>query len=147
MSESIHADMTSRDPRRVHSAMWAIVRLRDVAELDALASALPEIERATAGLQLGGMFHSNDETLRFALRKLEHHRDGDGCLCRLYPELLSFDPEQEVEAGHVRIVERRYVDDKWLASYRCTCALCGAAFEVEYGEQHASWWRWTAVDD
>ena len=124
------ADLTSRDPERVIRAMWAVVALRDAAELDALAAALPEIEQATAGLELGGMFYSNDDTLAFALRKLRHHRDREGCLCALYPGLLLFDPEREAEAGHVRPLDA----DRW------ACTVCGARFHVEYGEMHWSWW-------
>lgn len=147
MSGSILADITSRDPQRVVGAMWALVGLRDAADLDALVAALPEIERATAGLELGGMFYSNNETLAFALRKLRYHRDRAGCLCGLYPGHLLFDPKKEAEDGNVRIVETRYVDDKLLDSYRCECALCGAAFRVQYGEQHWSWWEWTPIGD
>lgn len=145
MSSPILADLTSRDSQRVIGAMWAVVRLRDPEELDALAAAVPEIERETAGLELGGMFYSNDETLAFALRKLRYHRDRAGCLCRLYPEHLLYDPEKEAGAGNVRILETRYVDEKWLDSYRCECALCGEIFHVQYGEQHWSWWKWTPV--
>ena len=144
MSAALLADLTSRDPQRVIGAMWAVVRLRDPAGLDALAVALPEIEQATAGLELGGMVHSNADTLAFALRKLRHHRDRLGCLCALYPEHLLFDPEKEAAAGHVRILETRYVQDRWLDAFRCRCTACGATFHVQYGEGHASWWQWTA---
>ena len=144
MSRAILADISSRDRTRVHGAVWALVRLRDTAELDALAAALPEIERATAGLELGGIVYSNNATLEFALRRLRYHRDRAGCLCKLYPELVLYDPEVEAEAGHVRILETRYVDE-WLDSHRCECVECGQAFHVKYGEGHAPWWEWTAV--
>ena len=134
------ADLTSRDPARVHSAMWAVIKLRDPEQLDALAAALPEIERATAGLELGGIVYSNDRSLAFALRKLRYHRDREGCLCALYPELLQFDPEQEAEAGNVRIVETGR--ETWL----CECRVCAARFRVQYGEAHASWWEWTRLE-
>ena len=137
------ADLTSREPDRVHSAMWAVIALRDEAQLDALAAALPEIEQATAGLELGGIVYSNNRTLAFALRKLRYHRDREGCLCALYPELILFDPEKEAEAGHVRILQTTYIDGKWLDAYRCECTACGALFRVKYGEAHASWWEWS----
>lgn len=142
MTRAVLADITSRDPQRVIAAMWTIVASRDPAALDALAAALPEIERATKGLELGGIFYSNDETLAFALGKLRYHRDGAGCLCGLYPGHLLYDPEKEAAAGNVRILETRHVDEKWLDSYGCQCTACGALFEVKYGEQHASWWEW-----
>jgi hypothetical protein len=139
VSGSILADITSRDTGRVYAAMWALVRLRDEAELDALAAALPEIEQATAGLDLGGMVYSNNDTLAFALRRLRYHRDRLGCLCALYPDLLLYDPEREAAAGNVRIIETG--PETW----RCECTHCGAAFAVQYGEAHASWWKWTPV--
>lgn len=129
------ADLTSRDPERVIRAMWAVIALRDAAQLDALAAALPEIEQATVGLALGGLFYSNDATLAFALRKLRHHRDREGCLCELYPEHLLFDPEKEAEAGNVRPAGL----DRW------ECTACGARYDVEYGEAHWSWWQWRPV--
>jgi len=132
---TVLADLTSRDPLRIHPAMWAVIASRDEGWLDELAAALPEIERATAGLSLGGMFYSNDATLAFALRKLRYHRDREGCLCALYPELLLFDPEKEAGAGHVRPDG----EDHW------ACTACGARFHVEYGEAHWSWWKWTPM--
>ena len=131
---TILADLTSGDPTRIHAGMWAVVKLRDPVELDRLAAAAPEIERATAGVELGGIVYSNRSTLEFALRKLAYHRDRAGCLCRLYPEIPGYDPEKEAEAGNVRILETR-----------CECVLCGTAFEVQDGEAHASWWEWSVA--
>ncbi len=119
--------------------MWALIRLWDEAELDALATALPEIEQATAGLALGGMIYSNNDTLAFALRRLRYHRDRIGCLCALYPDLLLYDPEKEAAAGNVSVVETGR------ETWRCECTRCGAVFTVQYGEAHASWWKWTQV--
>jgi hypothetical protein len=138
-SGSILAGITSRDTGKVYAAMWALVRLRDEAALDALAAMLPEIEHATAGLDLGGMFYSNNETLAFALRRLRYHRDRTGCLCALYPEFLLYDPEKEAEAGNVSAVETGR------ESWRCECTRCEAIFTVQHGEAHASWWKWTPV--
>jgi hypothetical protein len=139
MSASILADLTSRDAARVYGATWALVRLRDEAELDALGAMLPEIVDATADLDLGGIFYSNNETLAFALRRLRYHRDRTGCLCALYPEFLLYDPEKEAEAGNVSAVETE------LGTWRCECTECGALFTVQYGEAHASWWQWTPI--
>ena len=130
---TILADLTSGDTRRIHAATWAVIKLRDPVELDRLAAAVPEIERATANMDLGGIIYSNRRSLEFALRKLAYHRDRVGCLCRLYPEILGYDPEKEAEAGNVRIRD----------TGRCECVVCGTVFEVEYGEAHASWWEWS----
>src|SRR5687767_634081 len=139
MSESILADITSRDQARIHASMWAIIKLRDGAQLDALAAALPEMEQATAGLELGGMFYSNNASLQFAFRKLRYHRDHAGCLCALYLAWDLYDPEPEAEAGNVRLDVTG--DETW----RAECTSCGALFHVQYGEMHASWWHWTTA--
>jgi hypothetical protein len=141
MSGLLLADITSRETGRVYAAMWALVKLRDEAELDALAAALPEIERATANLDLRGIVYSNNATLAFALRRLRYHRDRAGCLCALYPDFLLYDPETEAEAGNVSIVETGR------ETWRCECTNCGAVFKVQYGEAHASWWDWTPVGE
>ena len=143
MSGQLLADLTSQETSRVYGAMWQLVKLRDKAELDALAAALPQIEQATAGLDLGGMIYSNNQTLEFALRRLRYYRDGEGCLCGLYPDLPLYDVEKEADAGNVRILATRYIDNKWLDSWDCECTECGQRFSVKYGEGHASWWEWT----
>ena len=86
------------------------------------------------------MLVSNRRTLEFALRRLRHHRDGEGCPCALYEEFLFYDPEREAAAGHVRAAETD------LGRWRCECTLCGRAFAVEYGEMHSSWWQWTPLE-
>ncbi len=110
-------DFTSADPHRIWSASCAVAKLRDVEELDHLAQNLPLIRRKTSGIKLGGLFVPNAEHLRFALRKLRYHRDRRGCLCRLYPECLFFNPEEEAAAGNVRIEDTTYADGKWVDFY------------------------------
>lgn len=113
-----------------------MIKLRDHAELDDLVAAMPEIKAATEGVDLGGMIRDNNAYLAFALYKLAYHRDRDGCMCRLYPKLLYYDPELEAQAGNVHS----------LAHGRWACTVCGGAFDVKYGEDHASWWEWTPSD-
>ena len=138
-------DLTSGDTHRVYTAAWAIIRLRDADELDALAAALPEIRRSTEGLELGGIVVSNNAMLAFALRKLEYHRDRAGCLCRLYTQFLYYDPEKEGEAENVRVIDVVLIEDKWVDHYVCECTQCGAGFHVKEGEQHTTWWEWHRV--
>ena len=138
-------DFISADPHRIWSASCAVAKLRDVEELDRLAQSLAEIRRKTTGVKLGGMFVPNAEHLRFALRKLAYHRDKKGCLCRLYPERLFFNPEEEAAAGNVRIEGTTYVDGKWVDFYTCVCTLCGACYRVEERESHYMWWGWKAL--
>ncbi len=134
-------DFLSADPHRVWSASSAVAKLRDPQELDHLARHLTKIWCKTRGIKLGGMFFPNAEHLRFALHKLRYHRDRRGCLCRLYPERLFYNPEEEA-AGNVRIEDTTYIDGKWVDFYTCVCTLCGARYRVEEREGHYMWWGW-----
>ena len=79
------------------------------------------------------------------LRKLKYHRDRVGCLCRLYPEYLMYDPQKEAAAGNVRIEDTIYQDGKWVDAYLCVCTACGTRYRVEEREYHYTWWGWKAV--
>lgn len=78
------------------------------------------------------------------MRKLEYHRDKVGCLCRLYPQHLSYDPRKEATAGNVRIEETLYLDGNWVDGSVCACTVCGARYRVEEREYHYPWWGWHA---
>jgi len=135
-------DILSGDASRVWSSACAIAKLRDAVELDALASIVEEITSSTRRLELGGALIPNDKHLQFALRKLRYYRDRAGCLCRLYPEYLMFDPKGEQAAGNVRIDEITYLDGNWIDFYQCSCSVCGSVFKVEEREYHYTWWGW-----
>jgi uncharacterized membrane protein len=105
-------DITSGDATRVWSSSCGIIRLRDTAELDRLAANLPKVLRSTKDLELGGAFFPNAAHLEFALRKLEYYKSHAGCLCRLYPEYLMYNPQEEAKAGHVRVDGITYLDDQ-----------------------------------
>lgn len=136
-------DITSGDAQRIWSGAIAIARLRDPAQLDELSRQLPAIKGATEGVALGGAVFPNKGHLKFAIAKLEFWAANAGCLCALYPSYLFFNPEQEQEAGHVRILSSTIDRDAWSIAYSCGCALCGTHFDVERGEYHYSWWRWS----
>lgn len=138
-------DMLSRDPHRVWSAAGAVIRLRDSAALDVLAVHSDDMRRATGTLALGGAVFPNAEHLRFALRKLEFHRDRQGCLCALYPEYLMYSPHREEQDGHVRIDAVTTPQDAWGADLACTCRHCGSRFHVQERESHYTWWGWKAL--
>ena len=63
-------------------------------------------------------------------------------LCRLYPERLFFNSEQEAAAGNVGIEGTTYVDGKWVDFYTCACTLCGTRYRVDERESHYTWWGW-----
>lgn len=135
-------DFTSGDPHRIWSASGAVAKLRDAEELDRLARNFALIWCKTRGIKLGGMFVPNAEHLRFALRKLRYHRDRRGCLCRLYPEYLFFNPDDEAAAGNVCIESTTYVEGRWVDRYTCVCTACGTRYRVEERESHYLWWGW-----
>lgn len=136
------ADITSGDATRVWSSSCAIIKLRDSVELDDLASHLPLISMKTKVVELGGALFPNSEHLKFTLRKLEYHRARSGCMCRLYPEYLLFNPEDEEKAGHIQIIAVTYIDERWVDAYTCRFTECGAAYRVEEREYHYTWWDW-----
>lgn len=136
-------DLTSGDPTRVWSGTCAVVTLRDADALDALSDHLGDIKRATTGVDLGGALYPNSERLDFAVRKLEYHRDRAGCLCRLYPEYLMYDPRKEEAAGNVQIEAMSHAD--WAGEYTCRCTVCGTRYAVEEREYHYTWWGWSVA--
>ncbi|CAQ01823.1 hypothetical protein ACR8AL_07790 [Clavibacter sepedonicus] len=134
-------DLLSADPHRIWQASREIIGTRDTALLDALRTALPAILRATAGVELGGMMRPDRDALDHALRKVRDHRSW-WCWCDDHPRLPSFDPTREEERGHARVLRRDRA--AWPVTYECGCVVCGRRFDVEEGEHHALWWRWTA---
>jgi hypothetical protein len=136
-------DITSGDAHRIWSSSSAIIHTRDAESLDQLSAHLPEIRAKTAGIELGGALFPNKKYHEFALRKLEYYRNKSGCLCRLYPEYLMYDPKKEQSAGNVRIVDTSYSEGNWIDAYTCECTLCGTGFRVEEREYHYTWWGWT----
>ncbi len=135
-------DITSRDPHRIWSGSWGIIKLRDTRELDVLVAHLNEIKRETRGIELGGMLFSNDRALKFALAKLKYVKNRTGCLCALYLLFDHYNPNEEQTAGNIRIVSMTGGDTCYPA-YVCECTLCGRTFSVDEAEYHALWWKWT----
>lgn len=138
-------DITSGDAHRIWASSCAIAKLRDERELSVLSAHLSEIEKATSGITLGGALFPNSEHLKFALRKLRYYQSKSGCLCRLYPDYLMFNPAQEEEAGNVHIL-KTIPNNGWNPFYECRCALCETIFRVEEGDYHYTWWAWKIAE-
>lgn len=139
-------DITSGDPAKVRSSSCAIIKSRDRRELDDLASKLEAIQEQTKNLSMGGALFPNAEHLKFALRKLEYHRAGTGCLCQLYPDYVFYDPGQEAEEGNVTLESTSYLEDKRVDFHVCRCTACGQRYRVEEREYHYTWWGWKILD-
>lgn len=133
-------DLLSRDGHRIWQASWDIIRTRDTAVLETLRAALPEIRRATADVELGGMIRPNRDTLNHALAKIEGYSRWK-CWCDDYPRLLQYDPHDEEERGHARTLS--HDSSFWPGVYESVCAVCGKRFTVQGGEHHSVWWKWT----
>jgi hypothetical protein len=138
---SVLDDLMSGDRQRIWSASWEILRSRDENLLLDLARRLPDIERATRDVELGGMFRSNRGTLEVAFQKLRFYGDGNGgCPCSLYSSIDAYDPTREAAAGHVVVHSLTPAPDR--PCYACECTRCGARYNVQEGEGHYVWWEW-----
>lgn len=138
------ADFLSGDRSRVLSAVWAVVRTRDPDTLAPLVRSLPAIEEATADADLGGMLASNSDHLAHALDRLRLV-DRGACLCAAYRLHQFYDPEKEEHLRHVRVVASVPNDRQWVPDRICECRDCGQQFQVEQGDYHYTWWKWTEV--
>jgi len=136
---AVLSDLTSKIPERVLTSASRINHTRDGELLTTLASALPEIRRATAHLELGGMLFLNKNHVLQAIRVIENHEAGR-CFCQVYPGYLFYDPSAEEKAGHVQVTRRDVPD--WNMTYECACTLCGRPYSVQQGESHYAWWDW-----
>jgi hypothetical protein len=143
--DKLLVEITSGDPHKIWASSNAIVRLRDAETLDLLAEHLPEIKAKTAGIELGGALFPNSEHLKTALHKLDFWKKKKGCLCRLYPGYLLYDPQREEKSGNVRIIETHYLEGGWVENYVAECTVCGTRFEIEERESHYTWWSWKIV--
>lgn len=138
------ADFLSGDKGRVLSGVWAVFRTRDPEILAPLARALPALEKATAEVDLGGMLVSNGSNLDHVLARIALFGEG-ACLCAAYLSHQFYDPGEEERLRHVRIVGTVPNDGQWVPDRVCECRDCGRQFQVEHGEYHYPWWKWTAL--
>ncbi|KRB76436.1 hypothetical protein ASE01_15850 [Nocardioides sp. Root190] len=138
------ADFLSGDKDRVIPALWAVMKTRDPEVLTPLAHSLRAIERATANVELGGMLASNGSHLAHALDRVALF-DKRVCLCTAYPSHQFYDPDKEEAQQHVRILDRVPNERQWVPDRICECRDCGRKYQVEQGEYHYTWWKWTEV--
>ena len=143
---TLFEDLTSGDTHQVWSASGGILQLWNLEELDSLAIKLPEIRSRVESLELGGALFPNQVHLQTALARIEYARDRKGCLCRLYPTYILYNPQREEKEGHIRIINTTYIEDKWVEHYNCECTTCGANFRVSEAEYHYTWWSWNCLE-
>ncbi|MFD0556466.1 hypothetical protein FB566_1707 [Stackebrandtia endophytica] len=144
--ETLRADLFSGDAHRLGKAAWTVIRTDRAELLDPLVAQLPDIEAATAGVDLGGMLRSNTATLQHALRRLRFRRD-EVCVCAAYPDLDLYDPHAEAAAGRVRVLRTHLLGDgPFVDHHDGECNSCGTRFEIIEGESHFRWWSWRRID-
>lgn len=144
MTDEIVEDLLSQDSGRVMHAVWEVFASRDPEVLRPLHKALVAIDRATDELELGGALASNGGHLDHALERIRLFGGGT-CLCAAYPSHQFYDPEKEAHRQHVRVVGTVPNDRQWVSDRICECRDCGRRFQVEQGEYHYTWWKWTEV--
>ncbi|MCG8922625.1 hypothetical protein [Lentzea sp. CC55] len=65
------------------------------------------------------------------------------CLCTAYRSHQFYDVEKEEARRHIRVVGTVPNDRQWVPDRVCECLGCGKRFQVEQGEYHHPWWKWT----
>jgi hypothetical protein len=138
------ADFLSGDGKRILSAVWEVFATRDPEVLAPLAHALPALRKATEDADLGGMLVSNSSNLDHAFDRIRLFDKG-ACLCAAYLSHQFYDPGKEEHRGHIRVVDTVPNDGQWVPDRICECRGCGKRFQVEQGEYHYTWWKWTAL--
>jgi hypothetical protein len=138
-------EFLSGEAGRVLDALWAVVGTRDPEVLAPLVTARPAITKATKDLKLGGILVSNSSNLEHALDRIDLFSKGV-CLCVAYVGLSYYNPAQEEQRQHVRIVGTVANDRQWAPDRICECRDCGKRYQVEEGQGHVTWWKWTKVD-
>ncbi|WP_424184873.1 hypothetical protein ACOBQX_23685 [Actinokineospora sp. G85] len=64
----------------------------------------------------------------------------------LAPLARALPAEEEERQGHIRIVDTVPNDGQWVPDRICECRDCGERYQVEHGEYHYPWWKWTEVN-
>lgn len=130
------ADFLSRDVTRINSAIDTVNRSSDPALLAPVAEELAAVLRA---LRAADFVVVDGNPVELAVDRLEIVHSG-GCLCATYPR-SNPNPQGEVDQGWVRIDEET-CELGSRPQRVVSCTSCGAIFDVEEGEYHATWWAW-----
>lgn len=147
-AETILEDLLSRDPQRIWSASCEVIHLgQERTRILPLVPYLTEIGRAAEHTVLGGGLAPDRRFVDMALRTIRFHRDSEDCPCCLYPlpgDDGIFDPQEEMERGYVRILDRM-LDEHHTGDYLVQCTRCGRTFQIIQEWGHFVWWRWTPI--
>lgn len=137
VSSELLQDFLSRDRPRISSAIDVVNGSGDPALLAPVAA---ELRAVLDALQAADFVIVDGNPVELAVDRLEIVRSG-GCLCATYPR-RSADPQREADAGWVGIESETRSAPGARPQRVVVCTSCGALFDVEEGEYHATWWKW-----
>ncbi len=144
-ADALLQDLLSGDATRIHaSASWVAVMF-DRTVLDALAPHANRIERACAGVTLGGALLRNQVHLQAALQRLRYSQAQAGCLCALTPKYLFFNPRTLIAQGQMQLLSLQDAEDGWGECHHVACTQCGQRWKAIDREYHYPWWEWKAT--
>ncbi|MTI08905.1 hypothetical protein [Curvivirga aplysinae] len=137
-------DILSQDVNKIWSASCKIRHIRDTKILNLLAAQIPQILRATDGIQMGASevhLSSALKKLNFVERNNEVSSEKRLCFCELYLTDIFYSPIEEEKLGYVEINEVQNIP--WNEKYQCICRACKQYFHVDAREYHYTWFEWT----
>jgi hypothetical protein len=135
----------SKDSHAIWLATWEILRSKDRLELAKLRPHIPELERILSQVELGGMFHRNQEDTINAFRHIEDMCSGQ-CHCVRYPGQNLLDPRNEERHDLVKVTATEIRQDLYEAHLQAHCTECGRRFFVrEVIGWHMPWYEWKVL--
>lgn len=159
-TKEILENITSKETHKVWQASCEIISNgQNHDKIKPLIVYLPLIKEKTRGLNLGGAFAPNQRFIDFAIKTIEFHKTNEDCYCNLYNAKFrltngdifgelqydGFNPNKEVEKGHIEIINVIRIEDKWIDFYAAKCSNCKTVFNVEEREGHYMFWNWKKV--
>lgn len=140
--DALLQNLLSGDATRIHASACRLAVTFDHALLNALAPHADRIERACAGVTLGGALLANQVHLQAALQRLRYWQARTGCLCALAPTYLFFDPRKLIAQGQMQLLSVGDAEDGWGECHHVACTQCGQRWEATDREYHYPWWEW-----
>lgn len=144
-ADALLQDLLSGDATRIYASASRVAVMFDRAVLDALVPHADRIERACAGVTLGGALLANQVHLQAALQRLRYWQAQAGCLYALTPKYLFFDPRKLIAQGQMQLLSVGEAEDGWGECHHVACTQCGQRWEATDRDYHYPWWEWKAA--
>jgi len=139
-------DFISRDVYRIRKAGAEIIN--NSQNENAIKKLIPYkwiIKLSTIGLELGGLFASNNRFYKFPLEIIEFHKRHKNCTCHLYlsESYLYFNPEVQSQQKSLKLNCK--IKGNWTYDYEVECLKCQNKYHVSMRNHHVEWWKWTKI--